>query len=254
MTLRDRRKVNGYDEDVTPPPTAPRRGRGTGTPRGKVIAGPSTPLARKAVTGKLVSPPEADRTPSSFETPPPKNVDIDIDTPTASSTTSIQVDPATPLAHKAEPATRAIIPPSQPLADSGIGSSGEPSSQMQAAKAGPKIMLRFTRPTSIPPAELASLPSPITPLPPSQSTLYPLLPHLSASADQAHQHVTIDQRLAYRGGSESTATSEDYLSAREIRYTTDEDREVREATSSSNGTVETTSTSGPQVPGAYNIS
>ena len=190
MTLRDRRKV---EEEVTPPPTVSRRGRGVGvgTPRGR--GGPSTPIARKAVTSRFVTPPHSHH----FE---------ELDTPTAA-----------PSVSKVEPSTSTIpVPPSQTLrAPTDIQAATFVTQQTQTAAPAqapvptqqnqpPKIVLRFTRPTPLPPAELASLPSPITPLPPSHSSTYTHLSHLNQSTTVEG---SIDQRIQGEG---------DYLSARPL--------------------------------------
>jgi hypothetical protein len=193
MTLRDRRKV---EEEVTPPPTVSRKGRGVGTPRAR--AGPSTPIARKAVTSRFVTPPHSDH----FE---------ELDTPTAA-----------PSISKAEPSTYTTkIPdlPNQSLrAPTNVQAATTTSTQAPIApqapeptqQGAPKIVLRFTRPTPLPPAELASLPSPITPLPPSHSSIYPHLSHLSESTTVGG---SIDQRVQGEG---------DYMSARSLPQGGDE--------------------------------
>lgn len=221
MTLRERRKGNGYpygnDEEVTPPPTASRRGRGT--PRGKATA-PSTPLARQTVQqSKMSSPINANA--DDMSTPTPHDVRLNVKAPLPTTPT---VDPPTPIPEKPLPHPPATASAAKTLQDD---VSKEPKQ--------PKIMLRFARPRPLPPAELASLPSPITPLPPSQSSLYPLLPQLSATSD----NLTIEQRLAYREGSSSTATSDDYLSARSIPSDPEAERAQRE----------TSTSSGPHMPG-----
>lgn len=193
MTLRDRRKV---EEEVTPPPTVSRKGRGVGTPRGR--GGPSTPIARKAVTSRFVTPPHSDHfeeldtptaapsmskvEPSTYTTKPSGLPNQSLRAPTniqAATTTATQAPNATPAPN----ATQASVPTQQ---------------------GAPKIVLRFTRPTPLPPAELASLPSPITPLPPSHSSIYPHLSHLNRSTTAGG---SIDQRVQGQG---------DYMSARSL--------------------------------------
>jgi hypothetical protein len=247
MTLRERRKVNGngYEEEVTPPPTVSRRGRGTatGTPRGKAAAGPSTPLARKAVTGKIASPPEAKQENSSFDSPPVNGVE----TPNAATGVADHDDPATPLAHKIESGHNTGPQSLHSDLSNSTAQTQLPQSK-ETGPSAPKIMLRFTRPAPLPPAELASLPSPITPLPPSHSSMYPLPPHMSAPSDhqQQHQQLSIGQHLAYREGSASTSASEDYLSAREVRS------ETSGQGTSANASSGTASTSPePQLPGEF---
>jgi hypothetical protein len=192
MTLRDRRKV---EEEVTPPPTVSRKTRGVGTPRAR--GGPSTPIARKAVTSRFVTPPHSDH----FE---------ELDTPTAA-----------PSISKVEPSsTKTSDLPNQSLrAPANVQAATTTSTQAPIAtqvpvpaqqNQPPKIVLRFTRPTPLPPAELASLPSPITPLPPSHSSIYPHLSHLSESTTIEG---STDQRVQGEG---------DYMSARSLPQGGDE--------------------------------
>jgi hypothetical protein len=200
MTLRDRRKV---EEEVTPPPTISRKGRGVGTPRGR--GGPSTPIARKAVASRFVTPPHSDH----FE---------ELDTPTAAPSVS-KVEPSTS-------STKASGLPNQSLrAPTNVQAAVTSSTQTQTAAQPqgsapsqqgqpPKIVLRFTRPTPLPPAELASLPSPITPLPPSHSSIYPHLSHLNQSTTVGG---SIDQRVQGQG---------DYMSARSLP---DDEKERKES-------------------------
>jgi len=190
MTLRDRRKV---EEEVTPPPTVSRRGRGmgVGTPRGR--GGPSTPIARKAVTSRFVTPPHSDH----FE---------ELDTPTAEPSLS-KVEPSTSTAFDlpsqlSRPSTN--IQPATPGTNHTQNAAQAQASVPTQPNQPPKIVLRFTRPTPLPPAELASLPSPITPLPPSHSSTYTHLSHLNRSTTVEG---SIDQRIQGEG---------DYLSARPL--------------------------------------
>lgn len=187
MILRERRKV----EDDTPPPTVARRGRGTGsgTPRGKVQGGPTTPIARKAFS-KFITPPHSDH----FE---------ELDTPTTNSSVS-QLDTSKPATfsqpHSSTHAQASNNISTQPTQSThptpGQGQQGQP----------PKIVLRFTRPTPLPPAEIASLPSPITPLPPSHHSIYPHLTHLKESITGE----SIDQRL------DEEKEKGDYMNARTL--------------------------------------
>jgi hypothetical protein len=188
MTLRDRRKNN--EEEVTPPPTVARRGRGT--PRGKAQGGPSTPIARKAVTSKFV-------------TPPHSHLSEEIDTPTAAPTISKSDSAFIPNHHpklelKPEPISNTQLPPLDQTVQ-------PPPSDAQTQGQTAKIILRFTRPTPLPPAELASLPSPITPLPPLHSTIYP---NISRMNDQP-ANGSIDQRT-----NDSRGESGDYMGARDL--------------------------------------
>jgi len=195
MTLRDRRKV---EEEVTPPPTVSRKTRGVGTPRGR--GGPSTPIARKAVTSRFVTPPHSDH----FE---------ELDTPTAAPSMS-KVEPSSmktsdlpnqSLRAPTDKQAAATIPTQAPIATQA------PAPTQQGA---PKIVLRFTRPTPLPPAELASLPSPITPLPPSHSSIYPHLSHLNQSTTAGE---SIGQRFQGEG---------DYMTARSVP---DDEKERKES-------------------------
>jgi hypothetical protein len=198
MTLRDRRKV---EEEVTPPPTVSRKGRGVGTPRGR--GGPSTPIARKAVTSRFVTPPHSDH----FE---------ELDTPTAAPSVS-KVEPSTSTIKTSDQPNQSLRAPTNVQA---AASSTTPAPIGQQApipaqqNQPPKIVLRFTRPTPLPPAELASLPSPITPLPPSHSSIYPHLSHLSESTTVGG---SIDQRVQGEG---------DYMSARSLP---DDEKERKES-------------------------
>lgn len=229
MTLRERRKGNGYDEEVTPPPTVSRRGRGT--PRGKAVA-PTTPLARKAGQTKMASPINAEDLSTPTAQGRPDVGSLPSDSPSTLPRVVVEERKVSHPAATTYASVAAPVPP--PVVDAPEVKPEEPQTAGSA-----KIMLRFARPPPLPPAELTSLPSPITPLPPSQSSLYPLLPHLTATSD----HLTIDQRLAYQEGSASTATSDDYLSARSAP--TDGDRQAREATGESTSTTG----SGPHMPG-----
>jgi hypothetical protein len=196
------------EENVTPPPTIGRKPRApaaTGTPKEKV-GGPSTPLARKLV-GKQ-------NTPSNLKS----DESVELETPTAPNK---QVESTPPT--ETNPVVEAI----------------EPQTPAPGSQTAPKIMLRFTRPSPLPPAELASLPSPITPLPPSQSSLYPLLSHLNAASDQ-HGSMSIDQRLAFRESSSGTSAEGDYLSARSLPRVEEDKGDTSQRRSQS-----------PQVPGAF---
>jgi len=165
---------------------------GTGTPRGR--GGPSTPIARKAVTSRFVTPPHSDH----FE---------ELDTPTAAPSVS-KVETCTSRiadlpSHPLRPPTTIQPTTSKPIQAQNAAQVQEapiPTPQNQP----PKIVLRFTRPTPLPPAELASLPSPITPLPPSHSSTYTHLSHLNQSTTVEG---SIDQRIQGEG---------DYLSARPL--------------------------------------
>jgi len=192
MTLRDRRKV---EEEVTPPPTVSRKTRGVGTPRGR--GGPSTPIARKAVTSRFVTPPHSDH----FE---------ELDTPTAAPSIS-KVEPSTTKPsglpnHSLRAPANLQAANTTPAQAPSAAQAPVPAQESQP----PKIVLRFTRPTPLPPAELASLPSPITPLPPSRSSIYPHLSHLNQSTTVGG---SIDQRV--QGGG-------DYMSARSLPNESDE--------------------------------
>lgn len=288
MTLRDRsdrRKAGGYEDDVTPPPTVSRRGRGTGTgstPRGKPSAVPSTPLARKAVhNSKMASPVHAEdvsMTPTGHSNADSIPTKVSVSPKTPKQTQSSPAIPAsqlpplppstntTPIGHQSETETSPDTPtaqrprpapaPSTNAAVSASAPSEDPNAKLKIQQRvvpvpvpvpgptiaeGGKIMLRFTRPSPLPPSEIPSLPSPITPLPPSHSPLYPHLPHLATSSE----HLGIDQRLAYREESASTATSEDYLSAKSIPSEQEQERGKREATQESSASSENR----PQMPG-----
>ena len=288
MTLRDRserRKAGGYgyEDEVTPPPTVSRRGRGTGTsstPRGKASATPSTPLARKAVhNSKMASPVNAkdvSMTPTGHSQAGPIPVKVLPKTPKQASPAipASQLPPlppstnTTPIGHQSEselspdtPTVQRPRPPPPPPPQTAVAnasasastSSEDPDAKVVGSQQrvvpvpvpGPtnvktgKIMLRFTRPSPLPPSEIPSLPSPITPLPPSHPTLYPNLPNFATSSSE---HPSTDQRFAYREGSASTATSEDYLSARSIP--SEHERGKREETQDSSA-----SSDAPQMPG-----
>jgi len=205
MTLRDRRKVN--EEEVTPPPTVSRRGRGT--PRGKP-GGPSTPIARKAVMSRFVTPPHSDYV-------------EEMDTPTAaphvvtkSEPSAIPSLPVRSSHHLSIDVARHQPIPIQPptATENSAHTETQTESQTQANKS--KIMLRFIRPSPLPPAELASLPSPITPLPPSQS----FFPSVSQLGDSAS--ATTTGSMAQRA--QSIREEGDYLNAREIPQGDEGDR------------------------------
>jgi hypothetical protein len=197
MTLRDRRKV---EEEVTPPPTVSRKTRGVGTPRGR--GGPSTPIARKAVTSRFVTPPHSDH----FE---------ELDTPTAAPSMS-KVEPSTYTTKPSDLPNQSLRAPTdnQAAAITSTQAPIAPQAPEPTQPGAPKIVLRFTRPTPLPPAELASLPSPIAPLPPSHSSIYTHLSHLNQSITAGG---SIDQRV--QGGG-------DYMSAKSLP---DDEKERKES-------------------------
>lgn len=264
MTLRERRKAGGHEDEVTPPPTASRRGRGTGTPRGKATAGPTTPLARKAIQNTRMASPsnteDVSMTPTGHGGTNPMKESPKTPTQASPAIPVSQLPPlppstnTTPVAHQDKSEHSPDTPTTQrprpeqtgpsTVPDIKIIETQQPRPERPVTKGpdGGKIMLRFKRPSPLPPSEIPSLPSPISPLPPSHSTLYPTLPHLSASSE----HLSIDQRLAYREGSASTATSatsEDYLSARSVP--SEQERDKKESTLESS----TSSDSPWQMPG-----